>query len=125
MRLAILLLAHLVCASIYLYLDGTVTYSGEWHGLLVDQWFSIGYFLSEAFFAGTFIVLGSYKTTWLERQLCIVEGGFIYLRGIIYALNDSLIVTDVWQRAFYMVVYLFIVSLIVVFNAYRYGHFKN
>ncbi len=128
MKIALLLIGHLLFALVYLYFDATIKSDRqEWNGLPIENWFSLGYFVPEAFFTGSFILICSgNEKTWLETQFCWVEGIFIYLRGIIYALSDSEIYdVNGRQRIFFICAYLLIATLVVTINAKKHGFFRN
>lgn len=95
-------------------------------GLPIENWFSLGYFVPEALFTGSFILIGGDSSKWLETQLRWVEGGFIFLRGIIYALSDSMVYDlNGRQRILSVCIYLFLASVIVVLNARKHGFLQD
>lgn len=84
------------------------------------------YFGSEAIFTAVLLFLACDAKGWIAKQLVYITSGFIFLRGILYILNYTLILTiNARIRMIYLALYVLFIVIPTFISAYRHGHFKN
>ncbi len=117
----VLLLCHLLCCFIYLYLKDNIELVTNKNTL------NLFYYGTETLFTGLFILFAcSNSKTWLETQLCWVEGGQILVRGLIYDIHYSNIYAiGTIHRVLIIISYLLIASIIIITAGWKNGFFKR
>lgn len=118
MIIPLLVLAHLMSLFSYMYF-----------GDLDSQAWSTYYYSSERVFTALFVLTFAYKQekTYLDKQFLGIEGGYNLLLGVVYVIKDYNIFPyiAVFRNVAILVVYLLIATVILTFNIYRYGLYKD